>query len=62
MGIESLATSLGEERGTLEEVIEPPTAGLFASNAPGSDLTPAGYKVVGWLAGLTTYSKRLDGF
>ena len=38
VGIESLATSLGEERGTLEEVIEPYLySRATASNAPRSD-------------------------
>ena len=48
VGIESLATSLGEERGTLEEVIEPYLIqqGYLHRTPRGRTLTPAGYKVV----------------
>lgn len=49
VGIESLATSLGEERGTLEEVIEPYLIqqGYLHRTPRGRTLTPAGYQVVG---------------
>ena len=49
VGIESLATSLGEERGTLEEVIEPYLIqqGYLHRTPRGRTLTQAGYKVVG---------------
>ena len=53
VGIESLATSLGEERGTLEEVIEPYLIqqGYLHRTPRGRTLTPAGYKVVGLASG-----------
>ena len=46
VGIESLATSLGEERGTLEEVIEPYLIqqGYLHRTPRGRTLTPAGYQ------------------
>jgi Holliday junction DNA helicase RuvB len=49
VGIESLATSLGEERGTLEEVIEPYLIqqGYLHRTPRGRTLTQAGYQVVG---------------
>ena len=49
VGIESLATSIGEERGTLEEVIEPYLIqqGYLHRTPRGRALTPAGYQVVG---------------
>ena len=49
MGVESLATSLGEERGTLEEVIEPYLIqqGYLHRTPRGRTLTQAGYHVVG---------------
>ena len=52
VGIESLATSLGEERGTLEEVIEPYLIqqGFLQRTPRGRTLTPAGYRVVGLAA------------
>ena len=54
VGIESLATSLGEERGTLEEVIEPYLIqqGYLHRTPRGRTLTPAGYKVVGLAGGV----------
>ena len=53
VGIESLATSLGEERGTLEEVIEPYLIqqGYLHRTPRGRTLTPAGYQVVGLAGG-----------
>ena len=53
VGIESLATSLGEERGTLEEVIEPYLIqqGYLHRTPRGRTLTSAGYKVVGLAGG-----------
>ena len=53
VGIESLATSLGEERGTLEEVIEPYLIqqGYLHRTPRGRILTPAGYQVVGLAGG-----------
>ena len=53
VGIESLATSLGEERGTLEEVIEPYLIqqGYLHRTPRGRTLTPAGYQVVGLTGG-----------
>lgn len=52
VGIESLATSLGEERGTLEEVIEPYLIqqGYLQRTPRGRTLTQAGYRVVGLAA------------
>ena len=49
VGIESLATSLGEERGTLEEVIEPYLIqqGYLHRTPRGRTLTQVGYQVVG---------------
>ncbi len=49
VGIESLATSLGEERGTLEEVIEPYLIqqGYLHRTPRGRTLTQTGYQVVG---------------
>jgi Holliday junction DNA helicase RuvB len=49
VGIESLATSLGEERGTLEEVIEPYLIqqGYLHRTPRGRMLTQAGLQVVG---------------
>ena len=49
VGIESLATSIGEERGTLEEVIEPYLIqqGYLHRTPRGRALTQAGYQVVG---------------
>ena len=49
VGIESLATSLGEERGTLEEVIEPYLIqqGYLHRTPRGRVLTQAGLQVVG---------------
>ena len=49
VGIESLATSLCEERGTLEEVIEPYLIqqGYLHRTPRGRTLTQAGYQVVG---------------
>ena len=49
VGIESLATSLGEERGTLEEVIEPYLIqqGYLHRTPRGRILTQVGYQVVG---------------
>ena len=49
VGIESLATSLGEERGTLEEVIEPYLIqqGYLHRTPRGRTLTQAGYQAVG---------------
>ena len=49
VGIESLATSIGEERGTLEEVIEPflIQQGYLHRTPRGRALTQAGYQVVG---------------
>ena len=49
VGIESLATSLGEERGTLEEVIEPYLIqqGYLHRTPRGRTLTQLGYAVVG---------------
>ena len=49
VGVESLATSLGEERGTLEEVIEPYLIqqGYLHRTPRGRTLTQAGYQVVG---------------
>lgn len=49
VGIESLATSLGEERGTLEEVIEPYLIqqGYLHRTQRGRTLTQAGYLVIG---------------
>ena len=49
VGIESLAASLGEERGTLEEVIEPYLIqqGYLHRTSRGRTLTQAGYQVVG---------------
>ncbi len=49
VGIESLATSLGEERGTLEEVIEPYLIqqGYLYRTPRGRTLTQLGYEVVG---------------
>ena len=48
VGIESLATSLGEERGTLEEVIEPYLIqqGYLHRTPRGRTLTQAGYQVL----------------
>ena len=48
VGIESLATSIGEERGTLEEVIEPYLIqqGYLHRTPRGRALTQAGYQVV----------------
>ena len=53
VGIESLATSLGEERGTLEEVIEPYLIqqGYLHRTPRGRTLTPAGHQVVGLAGG-----------
>ena len=53
VGIESLATSLGEERGTLEEVIEPYLIqqGYLHRTPRGRTLTPTGYQVVGLAGG-----------
>ena len=53
VGIESLATSLGEERGTLEEVIEPYLIqqGYLHRTPRGRTLTQAGYQVVGLNSG-----------
>ena len=53
VGIESLATSLSEERGTLEEVIEPYLIqqGYLHRTPRGRTLTPAGYQVVGLAGG-----------
>jgi len=53
VGIESLATSLGEERGTLEEVIEPYLIqqGYLHRTPRGRTLTQAGYQVVGLSGG-----------
>jgi Holliday junction DNA helicase RuvB len=53
VGIESLATSLGEERGTLEEVIEPYLIqqGYLHRTPRGRTLTQAGYQVVGLAGG-----------
>ncbi|MBU26027.1 MAG: Holliday junction branch migration DNA helicase RuvB [Gammaproteobacteria bacterium] len=53
VGIESLATSLGEERGTLEEVIEPYLIqqGYLHRTPRGRTLTPSGYQVVGLSGG-----------
>ena len=53
VGIESLATSLGEERGTLEEVIEPYLIqqGYLQRTPRGRTLTQAGYQVVGLSGG-----------
>ena len=49
VGIESLAPSIGEERGTLEEVIEPYLIqqGYLHRTPRGRALTQAGYQVVG---------------
>ena len=49
VGIESLATSIGEERGTLEEVIEPYLIqqGYLHRTPRGRALTQAGYQVAG---------------
>ena len=49
VGIESLATSLSEERGTLEEVIEPYLIqqGYLHRTPRGRTLTQAGYQAVG---------------
>ncbi len=53
VGVESLATSLGEERGTLEEVIEPYLIqqGYLHRTPRGRTLTQAGYQVVGLNSG-----------
>ena len=53
VGIESLATSIGEERGTLEEVIEPYLIqqGYLHRTPRGRALTQAGYQVVGLSGG-----------
>ncbi len=53
VGIESLATSLSEERGTLEEVIEPYLIqqGYLHRTPRGRTLTQAGYQVVGLNSG-----------
>jgi holliday junction DNA helicase RuvB len=53
VGIESLATSLGEERGTLEEVIEPYLIqqGYLLRTPRGRTLTQVGYQVVGLTGG-----------
>ena len=53
VGIESLATSLGEERGTLEEVIEPYLIqqGYLHRTPRGRTLTQAGYQDVGLSGG-----------
>lgn len=53
VGIESLATSLGEERGTLEEVIEPYLIqqGYLQRTPRGRTLTAQGYRVVGLTQG-----------
>jgi len=60
VGIESLATSLGEERGTLEEVIEPYLIqqGYLHRTPRGRTLTEAGYRVVGLAGSDDLFSER----
>ncbi len=60
VGIESLATSLGEERGTLEEVIEPYLIqqGYLHRTPRGRTLTEAGYCVVGLAGSDDLFSER----
>jgi len=60
VGIESLATSLGEERGTLEEVIEPYLIqqGYLQRTPRGRTLTPDGYRVVGLAADDDLFRER----